>query len=299
MIPALCVTAKTLPEAWEQSVLVAWEQGAAIRTEYDRPDDPPSRDCTMMVVVEEPFTEPRIHRAFPGGLEDLEKYRAEVVEGVHDDWIAPAEGKWTYTYHQRLFAYGSRLAYFSPFKDSGQLAYVGDGETAPIAPVDQIEYVCRKLAEAPHSRRAQAVTWIPFADPATDDPPCLQRVWCRVWETRDESHEDEGGPVLVMNTHWRSRDAYKAAFMNMWALTDLQAQIAARVGELRGEEIAPGRYVDISDSYHIYGSYFDDFQMRFLRSVRERPYEERVWSTGFAREFFEIARQELAEEAQA
>jgi len=31
----------------------------------------------------------RIHRAFPGGLEDLEIYRQEVVDGVHDHWIAP------------------------------------------------------------------------------------------------------------------------------------------------------------------------------------------------------------------
>ncbi len=290
MIPALSVTGKTLPEAWERSVLAAWEHGARIRTEYDQPGDEPSRDCTMMIVVEEPWTEPRLHRAFPGGLEDLEKYRAEVVEGVHDHWIVPAEGKWTYTYHQRLFAYGSKLAYFSPFKEDGRLAYMGGGGTAAIEPVDQIDYVCRKLAEAPHSRRAQAITWIPFADPPTDDPPCLQRVWCRVFE-------DEGRQTLLMNTHWRSRDAYKAAFMNMWALTDLQGRMAARVGELRGEEVVPGRYVDISDSYHIYGSYFDDFQLRFLRSVRERPYDERVWSTGFAQEFFEIARQELAEEA--
>ncbi|MCK7472406.1 MAG: hypothetical protein MZV49_00060 [Rhodopseudomonas palustris] len=37
-----------------------------IRTEYDKPGDPPSRDCTMLWTVEDPFAEPRIHRAFPG-----------------------------------------------------------------------------------------------------------------------------------------------------------------------------------------------------------------------------------------
>ena len=104
-IPTLFATGQTLPEAWEKAVLACWEQGAAIRTEYDKPGDPPSRDCTMMWVVEDPFAEPRLHRAFPGGLEDLEVYRQEVVDGVHDHWIAPEEGKWTYTYHKRLFAY--------------------------------------------------------------------------------------------------------------------------------------------------------------------------------------------------
>ena len=58
-----------------------------------------------MIHVTEPFAEPRIHRAFPGGLDDLEKYRAEVLYGVHDHWIDPAAGKWEYTYHERLFAY--------------------------------------------------------------------------------------------------------------------------------------------------------------------------------------------------
>jgi len=290
MIPALSVTGKTLPEAWERSILACWEQGARIRTEYDKPSDPPSRDCTMMMCVEDPLAEPRVHRAFPGGLEDLEKYRAEVVEGVHDHWILPAEGKWTYTYHQRLFAYGSKLEFFSPFPDSGRLAYVSaQGETAPIEPVNQVDYIVEKLSQAPHSRRAQAITWMPFADPPTEDPPCLQRVWCRIYE-------DEGRKTLVMNTHWRSRDAYKAAFMNLWALTDLQRLIARRLSEKLGAEIAVGRYVDVTDSYHIYGSYFDDFEQRFLKSIRERSFEQRTWTSEFAEEFFAIARQELAVE---
>lgn len=290
MIPALSVTGKTLPEAWEKSVLACWEQGVRMRTEYDQPDDPPSRDCTMMMCVEQPTAEPRLHRAFPGGLEDLEKYRAEVVEGVHDHWIIPAEGKWTYTYHQRLFSYGSKLEYFSPFSDSGRLAYLSSsGETDPIEPVDQIGYIVDKLAEAPHSRRAQAITWIPFADPPTEDPPCLQRIWCRISEA-------DGQKALVMNTHWRSRDAYKAAFMNIWALTDLQSLIARRLGEKLGEELSVGRYVDITDSYHIYGSYFEDFEQRFLKSLRERSFEERTWTSDFAQDFFEMGRQELAQE---
>jgi thymidylate synthase len=130
LIPTLHVLGKTLPEAWEKAVLACWEKGAAIQTEYDRPGDPPSRDCTMMWVVDDPFLEPRIHRAFPGGLEDLEVYRQEVVEGVHDHWIAPDEGKWTYTYHKRLFAYEIEGAV-----------------------IDQVNYIVDKLSRAGHSRR--------------------------------------------------------------------------------------------------------------------------------------------------
>jgi thymidylate synthase len=80
-----------------------------------------------------------------------------------------------------------------------------------------------------------------------------------------------------MNTHWRSRDAYKAAFMNIYALTDLQRLLAERISERMGRPIHVGRYVDITDSYHIYGSYLEEVEERFLRSIRERSFEQRTW----------------------
>jgi thymidylate synthase len=265
-IPTLSVRGRTLPEAWEKAVLECWRQGAAVRTEYDKPGDPPSRDCTMMWVVENPFAEPRIHRAFPGGLEDLETYRQEVVDGVHDHWIAPEEGKWTYTYHKRLFAYDI------------------EGRT-----VDQIELMVARLAEAGHSRRAQAITWNVNLDPPTSDPPCLQRVWCRLLE------DENGTPVLNMNTHWRSRDAYKAAYMNVFALTDLQRMIAGRIAARTGRPVRVGRYADLVDSFHIYGSYFHDFE-GFLKMVEKRTFAERTWDSAYAEPMFAEARERLRRE---
>ena len=99
-IPVIKVEGMTLPEAWEKAVMSTWSDGLDIKTEYDKPGDPMSKDCTMIMVVNDPMKEPRIHRAFPGGLEDLEVYRQEVVLGIQDHWIKPEEGKWTYTYHQ-------------------------------------------------------------------------------------------------------------------------------------------------------------------------------------------------------
>jgi thymidylate synthase len=265
-IPTLAVTGKTLPEAWEKAVLACWQDGVAIKTEYDKPGDPPSRDCTMLWTVEDPFAEPRIHRAFPGGLEDLEVYRQEVVDGVHDYWICPEEGKWTYTYHKRLFAYDI------------------EGET-----VDQIGAAVDRLARTGHTRRAQAITWNPKLDAPTDDPPCLQRLWFRMLE-------DEGGTlVLNMNAHWRSRDAYKAAYMNVFALTDLQRVVAGRIAERTGRAVRVGRYADLVDSFHIYGSYFHEFE-GFLRMVEKRSFEERTWPSAYAEPMFEEARERLREE---
>ena len=104
-IPVISIVAECLPEAWEKAVLAVWDRGFDVKTQYDKPDDPPSKDATVMIAVTDPFNEPRIHKNFPGGPEELEAYRQEVVGGIHDHWIDPAAGKWTYTYHERLFAY--------------------------------------------------------------------------------------------------------------------------------------------------------------------------------------------------
>jgi len=252
------IHARTLPEAWERAVLACWEHGERLRTEYDKPLDPPSRDTVMTLCVAEPFAEPRIHRAFPGGLEELEIYRQEVIHGVHDHWIAPAEGKWEYTYHQRLYEY----------------------EVPTIGRIDQVAACIEKLAEAPHTRRAQAVTWQAWNDVGIADPACLQRIWFRI-------SEDPGGGAgrLHMNIHMRSNDAYKAAFMNMFAFTDLQRIVAERICEKLGRQIRVGRYVHVADSFHIYGSYFAEFE-GFLKTVESRSWGDRTWTTAFAAPMF-------------
>jgi len=264
-IPVIKVEGKTLPEAWEKAVLAVWESGIDIKTEYDKPEDPASKDCTMIITVDDPMSEPRIHRAFPGGLEDLEVYRQEVVYGIHDHWIDPQAGKWTYTYHKRLCDYEI------------------EGER-----IDQIDYIIKKLSKSSHSRRAQAITWNPKRDAPTDDPPCLQRIWCRL---------QDAGPhmILNMNTHWRSRDAFKAAFMNIFALTDLQSYIAQKMQSNIKKKVLVGRYVDISDSFHIYGAYAAEFK-NFLGTARSRSFEQKTWTTEFAAPYFEEAKKRLLDE---
>jgi thymidylate synthase len=237
------VVEPTLPFAWEKAVLTCWEQGDSIPTQYDKPGDPASRDVTAMIHVTDPLAEPRIHRAFPGGLADLEKYRAEVLYGVHDHWVNPAEGKWEYTYHDRLFNY------LVPGLDR---------------PIDQIEGCIRLLKTCGYTRRAQAVTWKAWEDIGIHDPACLQRIYFRIQDRR-----------LNMSVHMRSNDAFKAAFMNMYAFIELQKMVADRVG------VPVGQYVHIADSFHVYGSYFAEFE-GFLKLIASRPPGQRVWSTDAA-----------------
>ena len=260
-LPIVHVTAKTLPEGWEQAVLQTWEQGANIPTQYDKPTDPSSRDAIAVIAITDPMSEPRIHRAFPGGIAELEAYRQEVVDGIHDHWVDPAAGKWEYTYHERLAAY----------------SVPGLPE-----PINQLDYVVNALVDAPHTRRAQAITWKPWEDAGIIDPACLQRMWFRVF-----------GDELVMNIHMRSNDAFKAAFMNMYAFTDLQRAIAERLSKRLGREIRVGQYTHIADSFHIYGAYFEEFE-GFLKTLQARTFEQRTFRTEDVQEIIDEAREQIA-----
>jgi thymidylate synthase len=249
---SIYIKAGTLPEAWEQAVVKCWENGESFVTEYDKNEDPPSKDITIMLHIESPMVEPRIHRAFPGGLDDLEKYRSEVLYGVHDHWINADIGKWEYTYHQRLMRYDTykfvdhevNIIYFNQiFGKNG---------------------VIEKLRRSPCTRRAQAITWMPGEDEQVNDPPCLQRLWFRIENNK-----------LNMNVHMRSSDAFKASFMNLYAFTELQLLISQELN------IDCGECIFIADSFHIYGSYFKEFE-GFLDTIKNRSKEERTWNTSFA-----------------
>ncbi len=252
-IPVLTATGKSVAEAWENSLIELNAHGCDIKTMYDKAEDPPSKDATMMITIEDPLAEPMIHKDFPGGLEDLQEYTMEVVEGIKDHLVRdpsdPSDTRWEYTYHERLFRYGV---------------------PSLAEPFDQIELVARKLAETPFSRRAQAITWKVWEDNECYDPACLQSVWCRLTE-------QDGVQYLNTNIRFRSNDAYKAAFMNMFALVQLQRKIADRIAELTDQEVRLGRYVHMADSYHIYGSYFREFQERFLKGLERRTFEERTF----------------------
>ncbi len=254
-IPVLFVEGDNLAEAWEQSLIALYKQGCDIKTEYDKPNDPPSKDCSMTIVVKNPIAEPMIHKDMPCGLEGLQEYVLEVLDGIKDHCVRdesadPTDTRWEYTYHQRLCDYSI------PGID--------------IA-CNQIEGIAEKLAKTPYTRRAQAITWKVWEDNTCYDPACLQSIWCRLLP------DDDDNWCLNTNIRFRSNDAYKAAFMNMFAFVMLQKQIAERITELSGKTVTLGRYVHQADSYHIYGSYFEEFKGRFLKAIKERSFAERTF----------------------
>jgi len=242
-IPTLHVVGDSIPQAYFRAMKAVWENGLALRTEYDRKDeagnyiDPPSRDARVLIEVKDPFAQPRFP---PISFCEIGVYIAEIM-GVKDYRVVPfdklqeavhgelATQEWPYTYHQRLFAH----------PDAGGL------------PVDQMEIAVDRVCATHYTRRAVATTAVPNLDPfLKEDIPCLREVQLRCPE------EADGSLSLNMNTMWRSRDLYKAWGDNVVALTFMQGVLAGQVAAKSGRNVRAGSYADYSGSLHIYGQDF-------------------------------------------
>jgi thymidylate synthase len=280
-IPVLHVCEANLAAAYEKALVALFENGVRFRTQYDKPGDPLSLDCTLNLTVLEPLAEPMIHKAFPGGIEDLREYVME-VGGIKDHWVKnmndPDDHRWEYTYHGRLASYGS----WQESRD-GKATRVGGFE------VDQIEAVIAKLVKQPFTRQAQMITWMPNIDLDCYDPPCLQSIWYRLLE--DES---EGTWWLNCNIRFRSNDAWGASFMNMFGFILFNRDvIAAEIARRSGHRVKLGRLNWQADSYHIYGKDIADAKARLFERLATTTFADRVYA------FSDEMIQEIYHEAEA
>ena len=67
-IPVLHVEADCIARAWEESLILLLQKGCDLKTQYDKPGDPLSKDATMIITITEPLKEPMIHKDLPCGL---------------------------------------------------------------------------------------------------------------------------------------------------------------------------------------------------------------------------------------
>jgi thymidylate synthase len=278
-IPVLHVCETSLAAAYEKALIALYENGVGFRTQYDKPGDPLSLDCTLNLTVLDPLAEPMIHKAFPGGIEDLREYVME-VGGAKDHWVKnmndPNDTRWEYTYHGRLAAYGS-----------WQESCDGKSTRAGGFSVDQIEAVIAKLVKQPFTRQAQMITWMPNIDLDCYDPPCLQSLWYRLMED-----EADGTWWLNCNIRFRSNDAWGASFMNMFGFILFNRDvIAAQIAQRSGRSVKLGRLNWQADSYHIYGKDIGAAKGRLFDRLATTPFESRVY------EFSDELIQEIYEES--
>ncbi len=261
-IPVLHVTGANLAAAHEAALKELFEHGVRMKTQYDKPGDPESIDATMNITVEDPWSDPMIHKAFPGGIEDLREYVMELL-GEKDHWVRnaddPADTRWEYTYHQRLADWGT-------WRQRG-----AQSAGKPGTGIDQIRKVVDKLAAQPYTRQAQMITWMPAIDPHAYDPPCLQSLWYRLLEDGDSR-------FLNCNIRFRSNDAWGAGFMNMFGFVHFnRLLIADKLEKRMGMKVELGRMNWQADSYHVYGKDQQDFKDRFLKRLGSSAFEDRVY----------------------
>jgi len=264
-IPVITVSGKSLALAFETAIVSLYEKGIRFKTQYDKPGDPESIDCTLNLTIEEPESEPMIHMAFPSGIEQLKEYVME-LKGMKDHWVRNSndanDTRWEYTYHGRLAKYGIWME------------KVGNNsvETGPFN-VDQIDGVIKKLSEQPFTRQAQMITWMPNLDLECFDPPCLQSLWYRMLE------DEQGIYWLNCNIRFRSNDAWGASFMNMFGFIQFNKEvIAAGITERTGKEVRLGRMNWQADSYHIYGRDIEQAREMLINRIDELNIEERTFN---------------------
>ena len=281
-IPVIAITAKTLAEAYESALTALYERGTRFKTQYDKPGDPLSMDCTMNITIEEPETDPMIHMAFPGGIDDLKEYVLE-LKGFKDHWTknmnVEADTRWEYTYHGRLKAYGT----WKELLDSNSIE-------AGEFKIDQIQSVIDKLSAQPFTRQAQMITWMPNIDNDCYDPPCLQSLWYRILE------DEEGVYWLNCNIRFRSNDAWGANFMNMFGFIQFNKEvIAAGVAEKTGKTVKLGRLNWQADSFHIYGKDIQAAKERLFDRIEDMNFEERTlaFNDEFIRDMYDQAEEQV------
>jgi thymidylate synthase len=290
-IPVLHVEGQNLAEAYEKALVNLYENGTRFKTQYDKPGDPLSIDATMNITVLNPMSDPMIHKAFPGGIEDLREYVYE-LEGLKDDWVKnlndPKDTRWEYTYHGR-FAHWGQWKELSPdgvADCSCQYTHQMHGGSGKIIcehmkpvsvsvgnNINQYEQVIEKLCKQPFTRQAQMITWMPNLDMTIFDPPCLQSWWGRILE------DEDGTWWLNYNMRIRSNDAWGAYFMNTFGLTMMTKNlIADEIAKRTGRTVKLGRMNWQADSWHIYGKDIRQAKERLFDRIATTSFEDRVYS---------------------
>jgi thymidylate synthase len=282
-IPVLCVAGESLALTYEAALVKLYKEGTRFKTQYDKPGDPLSLDCTLNATVLNPECDPMIHQAFPGGIDELKEYVME-LKGMKDHWVKnmndPDDTRWEYTYHGRLQRYGS---WKERVKEKGKMIRKDVGFQ-----VDQVEHVIQKLVDQPYTRQAQMITWMPNHDLQVYDPPCLQSLWYRILE------DEKGVQWLNSNIRFRSNDAWGASFMNMFGFIRFNREVIAdEVARRSGKEVRLGRMNWQADSYHIYGRDIAQAKAMLFDRIDSMSLEERTFNFGddFIREMYEQAEQ--------
>jgi thymidylate synthase (methanogen type) len=126
MAQVFFVSEDNIRDAWLTAIGKVLYQGDEIKTEYDDPNDPPSKDATVMIEVKNPMSNPITRKGKPitikskfgnsyelyGCLADTylmgsvqSGYIEEILEGRNDHFLWESGLSFPYSYHNRIFNY--------------------------------------------------------------------------------------------------------------------------------------------------------------------------------------------------
>ncbi|HPR67638.1 MAG TPA: thymidylate synthase [Methanothrix sp.] len=215
------IRAETIPEAWRRGLGLIWRGGEEITDERGTRT---KEVLALEVVVEDPRRD-MIPEEYSWNRPRLEDYAEQLISGENPGF--------EYTYGERLRAWtlpGSG--------NDGDLRGGGIGESR--GPVDQIDYIVRRLQASPNSRRASAITWIPPVDTKKEEVPCMMVDDFKIRDGR-----------LHLTALFRSHDFAGAYPANLYGLTRLLGYVAEKVGA------EPGSITTVSCSAHVYDHDWD------------------------------------------
>jgi len=126
MAQVIFISKKTVRDAWLSAVAQVLYNGDDIRTEYDKKEDPPSKDATVLIEIENPMSDPisrkdkvmKINSKYGNSFEVYgciadtyligsiqSGYIEEIMEGASDHYLWESETSFPYSYHDRIFKY--------------------------------------------------------------------------------------------------------------------------------------------------------------------------------------------------
>lgn len=126
MAKVFFISKKNVRDAWLSAIGQILYNGDDIKTEYDKLEDPPSKDATVLVEITEPFSSPikrkdkvmKIRSKYGnsyevyGSMADTyligsiqSGYIEEIMDGVNDDLLYKSDVSFPYSYHDRIFNY--------------------------------------------------------------------------------------------------------------------------------------------------------------------------------------------------
>ncbi len=126
MAQVIFISKKTVRDAWLSAVAQVLYNGDDIRTEYDKKQDPPSKDATVLIEIENPMSEPisrkdkvmKISSKYGNSFEVYgcmadtyligsiqSGYIEEIMEGASDHYLWESDTSFPYSYYDRIFNY--------------------------------------------------------------------------------------------------------------------------------------------------------------------------------------------------